>query len=64
MKPPSISLKRTLDVTLKDVYRRLYVLDDKDCRALRGEYQEWLIDGNGESYQPHVLYMNQLFPDS
>ena len=42
MKTPSISLKRTLDVTMKNVFLKIKELDDKDSQALREEYKEWI----------------------
>ena len=59
MKTPSINLKRTLDVTLKDTLKRLNYLDKQDRKALIDEYKEWLEDSK-EDKHPHVLYMNQL----
>ena len=45
MKIPSISLKRTLDVTLKDAFQRMKELGEKDSQALREEYKG-LIDAS------------------
>ena len=42
MNTPSISLKRTLDVTMKDAFRRIKELGMEDRQALREEYNEWL----------------------
>ena len=64
MKIPSISLKRTLDVTMKDTFRRIKELGWKDSQALREEYKEWIDVSEGGSKQPHVLYMNQMEPKS
>ena len=64
MKTPSISLKRTLDLTMKDTFRRIEELGEKDSKALIEEYKEWLEASEGENKQPHVLYMNQINPDS
>ena len=64
MKIPSISLKRTLDVTMKDIFRKLKELEDKDSQALREEYKEWLEASEGGNKHPHVLYMNQIQPNS
>ena len=33
------SLKRTFDVTIKDTFRMLKVLGEKDCQVLRDEYK-------------------------
>ena len=64
MKIPSISLKRTLDVTMNDTFRRIKELGEKDCQALREEYKEWIDASEGGNKHPHVLYMNQLEPKS
>ena len=64
MKIPSISLKRTLDVTMKDTFRRIKELGEKDSQALREEYKEWIDASERRSKHPHVLYMNQLEPKS
>ena len=60
MKIPSISLKRTLDVTMKDTFRRIKELGQKDSQALREEYKEWIEASEGGKKHPHVLYMNQM----
>ncbi len=60
MKIPSISLKRTLDVTMKDTFQRIRELGEKDSQALREEYKEWIDASEGENKHPHVLYMNQV----
>ena len=64
MKIPSISLKRTLDVTMKDTFRRIKELGEKDSQALREEYKEWIDASEGGYKHPHVLYINQLEPKS
>ena len=64
MKIPSISLKRSLDLTMKDAFRRIKELGEKDSRARREEYKEWIDAGEGGNKYPHVLYMNQLEPKS
>ncbi len=64
MKIPSISLKRTLDVTMKDTFRRIKELGEKDSQALRGEYKEWIEAREGGIKHPQVLYMNQMKPKS
>ena len=64
MKIPSISLKRTLDVNMKDTFRRIKELGEKDSQALREEYKEWIDPSEGGNKYPHVLYMNQLEPKS
>ena len=60
MKTPSVSLKRILDVTMKDTYLRLKELAEEDSQALREEYKEWLEASEGGNTHPHVLYMNQM----
>ena len=64
MKSPSINLKRTLDVTMKDIYFKIKELGEKDSRALREEYKEWIEASEGSNKHPHVLYMNQIKPNS
>ena len=60
MKIPSISLKRSLDVTMKDTFRRIKELGEIDSQALREEYKEWIDASECGNKHPHVLYMNQL----
>ena len=60
MKTPSISLKRSLDVTMKDIFLKIKELGDKDSQALREEYKEWLEASEGANKHPHVLYINQM----
>ncbi len=64
MKIPSISLKRTLDVRMKDTFRMIKELGGKDSQALREEYKEWIDASEGVSKHPQVLYMNQMEPKS
>ena len=64
MKIPSISLKRTLDVTMNDIFRKIKDSSDKDSQALREEYKEWLEASQEEGKHPHVLYINQMKPNS
>tara|TARA_B100000579_G_scaffold413825_1_gene406871 strand:+ start:384 stop:617 length:234 start_codon:yes stop_codon:yes gene_type:complete len=64
IKTPWISLKRTLDVTIKDIFLKINELGDKDSQALRQEYKEWLEASEGGNKQPHVLYLNQIKPNS
>ena len=56
MKIPSISLKRTLDVTMKDTFRRIKALGEKDSQALREEYKERKEASEGVNKHPYVLY--------
>tara|TARA_Y100001968_G_scaffold107912_1_gene97563 strand:+ start:299 stop:496 length:198 start_codon:yes stop_codon:yes gene_type:complete len=60
MKTPTISLKRTLVVTMNDAVKRLNELDGLDKRALEDEYKEWIQAREGTKDQPHVLYTNQI----
>ena len=64
MKIPSISLKRTLDVTMNDTFLRIKELGEKDSQALKEEYKEWLEACEAENKHPHVLYINQIIPNS
>ena len=60
MKLPTISLKRTLEVTMNDASTRLKELDGLDKKALKEEYKEWIQASEGSKEQPHVLYANQI----
>ena len=60
MKIPTISLKRTLEVTMNDASKRLMELDGLDKKALKEEYKEWIQASEGSQDQPHVLYANQI----
>ena len=60
MKIPTISLKRTLKVTMNDASKRLMELDGLDKKALKEEYKEWIQASEGSKDQPHVLYANQI----
>ena len=60
MKLPTISLKRTLEVTMNDAAKRLMELDGLDKKALKEEYKEWIQASEGIKEQPHVLYANQI----
>ena len=64
MKIPSISLKRTLDVIMKNSSRRIKELGEKDSQALREEYKEWIEARLSGKNHPHVLYVKQLKPNS
>ena len=64
MKPPSISLKRTLDATMKDIILQIDLSDDKDSQALREEYKEWLEADEIGNRLPHVLYVNTFNPNN
>ena len=60
MKFPSIKLKRTLEVTIKDALTRLDKIDGLDKKALTDEYREWIEASEGSKNHPHVLYANQI----
>ena len=60
MNIPTISLKRTLEVTMNDALKRLMELDGLDKKALKEEYKEWIQAREGSKDQPHVLYANQI----
>ena len=60
MNIPTISLKRTLEVTMNDASKRLMELDGLDKKALKEEYKEWIQASEGSKEQPHVLYANQI----
>ena len=60
MKIPVIRLKKSLNVTMKDTYRRLNEIDGLDKKALKDEYREWFQAAEGNKDQPHVLYTNQI----
>ena len=60
MKIPTISLRRTLEVTMNDASKRLMELDGLDKKALTEEYKEWIQASEGSKDQPHVLYANQI----
>ena len=60
MKLPTISLKKTLEVTMNDASKRLMELDGLDKKALKEEYKEWIQASEGSQAQPHVLYANQI----
>ena len=47
---------------MKDTFRRIKELGEKDSQALREEYKEWIDASEGWNKHPHVLYMNQLEP--
>ena len=60
MKFPTISLKRTLEVTMNDAVKRLEELNGLDKKALKEEYKEWIQASQGGKEQPQVLYANQI----
>ena len=60
MKFPSISLKKTLKVTMNDAIKRLDELEGLNKKALNEEYKEWIQASENSKDQPHVLYANQI----
>ena len=60
MKIPTITLKRTLEVTMNDAVKRLNELEGSNKKALRDEYIEWIEASEGSKDHPHVLYTNQI----
>ena len=64
MKIPTISLKRALEVTMNDAVKRINELDGLNEKALREEYKEWIEASEGGNKQPHVLYLNEMKPNS
>ena len=60
MKIPTISLKKTLEVTMNDAVKRINELDGLNEKALREEYKEWIEASENSKDQPHVLYANQI----
>ena len=60
MKLPTISLKKILEVTMKEASKRLMELDGLDKKALTEEYKEWIQAREGSKDQPHGLYANQI----
>ena len=55
MNIPTISLKRTLEVTMNDASKRLMELDGLDKKALTEEYKEWIQASEGSKDQPHFF---------
>ncbi|WP_269624982.1 hypothetical protein [Prochlorococcus marinus] len=49
---------------MKEAFRRIQELSEKDSQALREEYKEWIDASEGGNKHPHVLYMNQIEPKS
>ena len=64
MNLPSISLKKTLNVTMNDAFARIKELSYKDSQSLTEEYKEWLEAYEEGKDHPHVLYLNHLKPNS
>ena len=60
MKLPTISLKRTLEVTMNDTSNGLVELDGLDKKALKEEYKECIQASEGSKDQPHVFFANQI----
>ena len=60
MKTPTITLKRTLEVTINDVLKRYNKLDGLNKKAFKEEYKEWIEALEVNKVQPYVLYLNQI----
>ena len=45
---------------MKDTFRRIKELGQKDSQALRELYKEWIEAIEGWNRQPHVLYVNHM----
>ena len=60
MKIPSIRLKRSLNITMKEISKRISELSGLDKKALNDEYKEWIHANEGSKDHPHVLYANQI----
>tara|TARA_B100000614_G_C14428957_1_gene445248 strand:+ start:402 stop:599 length:198 start_codon:yes stop_codon:yes gene_type:complete len=60
MKIPTISLKKTLEVTINDALKRLTELDGLDKKALTEKDKDWIQVSEGIKDQPHVFYANQI----
>tara|TARA_Y100001968_G_scaffold247236_1_gene231674 strand:- start:282 stop:485 length:204 start_codon:yes stop_codon:yes gene_type:complete len=56
MKITSISLKSTLDVTMRDTIRRIKELGEKDSQVSREEYKEWIEASEDGTKYSHALY--------
>tara|TARA_B100000214_G_scaffold110145_1_gene77749 strand:+ start:421 stop:612 length:192 start_codon:yes stop_codon:yes gene_type:complete len=63
MKLPSLSLKRSLDITIKNSISRINKLSLKDSQSLKEEYKEWFDAIEKGSNHPHVLYINHINPN-
>ena len=64
MNTPSISLKRSLNLTIKDTLLRIRFLGKNDSRAIVEEFREWLDACESLDKHPPVLYINQINTDS
>ncbi len=64
MKAALISLKRSLEVSIKDTIIKIKELGDKESQALREEYKEWLEACECENKYSYVLYKSQMKPRS
>tara|TARA_Y100001968_G_C18717696_1_gene418687 strand:+ start:250 stop:453 length:204 start_codon:yes stop_codon:yes gene_type:complete len=60
MNVPSISLRRSIDLTMKDTLLRIKYLGGKDSKALIDEYREWLEASHGSDKHPYVLYIKEI----
>ena len=64
MSSPFISLRRSLDLTMRDTLVRIRNTTGKDSQALIDEYKEWLDAKDNLDHHPHVLYINQITANS
>ena len=60
MKATSTSLRKSHEVSIKDIFRRLEDLNESDRSALVEEYKEWIDSSEGDTDQTHVLYVNYI----
>ena len=64
MNSPSINLRRSLDLTMRDTLLRIKNLGGKDSQPLKEEFREWLDASSELDKHPHVLYISQINPSS
>ena len=60
MNSPSINLRRSLDLTMRDTLLRIKNLGEKDSQPLKEEFREWLDASSELDKHPHVLYISQI----
>ena len=64
MNSPSINLRMSLDLTMRDILLRIKNLGGKDSQPLKEEFREWLDASSEFDKHPHVLYISQINPSS
>ena len=64
MNSPSINLRRSLDLTMRDTLLRIRNLGGKDSQPLKEEFREWFDASSEFDKHPHVLYISQINPSS